>query len=39
VGRPEADANEGQNVSLVRQGSGVELGWLDTRTGKAEELV
>jgi uncharacterized protein len=38
VGRPEAGTYEGQNVSVVQQGPGVKLSWLNTATGQTEVL-
>ena len=38
VGRPEDGKYEGQNVSLVHQGAGLKLSWLNTETGKTDEL-
>jgi uncharacterized protein len=38
VGDAGAGRYEGQNVSLVRQGSELKIGWLDPRTGKTDEL-
>ncbi len=38
VGRPEDGKYEGQNVSLVNQGAGLKLSWLNTETGKTDEL-
>ncbi len=39
VGAAGAGTYEGQNVSLIRQGSEVKLNWLDTDTGKTEDLA
>jgi len=39
VGPVEAGWHEGQNVSLVRQGDGVKVSWLDTNTGQTEALA
>lgn len=38
VGEVGTGKYEGQNVSLVHQGSGVQVNWLDTNTGKTEAL-
>jgi uncharacterized protein len=38
VGAPGEGKYEGQNVSLVHQGATVKLSWLDTDTGKTDEL-
>lgn len=38
VGEVGAGKYEGQNVSLVHQGNGVQVSWLDTNTGKTETL-
>lgn len=38
VGAPAAGTYEGQNVSLVQQGSDLKVDWLDTGTGKTETL-
>ncbi|MBK6854262.1 MAG: DUF1311 domain-containing protein [Burkholderiales bacterium] len=38
IGRPDAGSYEGQNVNLVHQGSTIRLNWLDTDTGKTDEL-
>jgi uncharacterized protein len=38
VGAASAGTYEGQNVGLVQQGSELKLSWLDTNTGKTEEL-
>ena len=38
VGPPDAGLYEGQNVSLVHQGSAVQVNWLDTDSGKTEAL-
>ena len=39
VGDAGAGKYEGQNVSLVRQGSELKIGWLDTNSGKTDELL
>ena len=38
VGSAGAGKYEGQNVSLVQQGSELAVSWLDTNTGKTDEL-
>ena len=38
VGNASAGKYEGQNVSLVQQGSELAVSWLDTNTGKTNEL-
>jgi len=38
VGSTGAGKYEGQNVSLVQQGSELAVSWLDTNTGKTDEL-
>jgi uncharacterized protein len=38
VGAASDGLYEGQNVSLVRQGNEVTVNWLDTNTGKTDEL-
>jgi uncharacterized protein len=38
VGDASAGTYEGQNVSLVQQGSELKLSWLDTDTGKTDDL-
>lgn len=38
VGAASDGKYEGQNVSLVHQGSELKLSWLDTDTGKSDEL-
>jgi len=38
VGDASAGKYEAQNVSLVHQGSELKLSWLDTDTGKTDEL-
>ena len=38
VGDASAGKYEGQNVSLVQQGSELKVSWLDTNTGKTDEL-
>ena len=38
VGAAGAGQYEGQNVSLVQQGSELKVSWLDTDTGKTDEL-
>jgi uncharacterized protein len=38
VGAASAGKYEGQNVSLVHAGSELQVSWLDTNTGKTEEL-
>lgn len=38
VGAAAAGKYEGQNVSLVHQGNELKVSWLDTNTGKTEEL-
>jgi uncharacterized protein len=38
VGDAGAGTYEGQNLSLVRQGSELKVSWLDTDTGKTDEL-
>jgi uncharacterized protein len=38
VGAASAGKYEGQNVGLVQQGSALKIDWLDTNTGKTEEL-
>ncbi|MGE5666326.1 MAG: MliC family protein, partial [Betaproteobacteria bacterium] len=38
VGGAAAGKYEGQNVSLVHQGNELKVSWLDTNTGKTEEL-
>jgi uncharacterized protein YecT (DUF1311 family) len=38
VGPADAGKYEGQNVGLVQQGSEVKVSWLDTNTGKTDEL-
>jgi uncharacterized protein len=38
VGAAGAGQYEGQNVSLVQQGSDLKVIWLDTNTGKSDEL-
>jgi uncharacterized protein len=39
VGNAGAGKYEGQNVSLVQQGSELKVSWLDTDTGKTDELL
>jgi hypothetical protein len=39
VGAASAGLYEGQNVSLVRKANEVKVSWLDTNTGKTDELV
>jgi hypothetical protein len=38
VGDASAGKYEGQNVGLVQQGSELKVSWLDTHTGKTDEL-
>jgi uncharacterized protein len=38
VGNASAGKYEGQNVSLVQQGGALAVSWLDTNTGKTDEL-
>lgn len=38
VGNATAGTFEGQNVSLVQQGGELKVSWLDTNTGKTDEL-
>jgi uncharacterized protein len=38
VGSASAGKYEGQNVSLVQQGSELAVSWMDTNTGKTDEL-
>jgi uncharacterized protein len=38
VGDPSAGKYEGQNVSILQQGSELKVSWLDTDTGKTDEL-
>lgn len=38
VGAPDAGTYEGQNVSLVFRGDALTLNWLDTGTGRMDEL-
>jgi uncharacterized protein len=38
VGVVGGDHYEGQNVSVVRQGNALKVSWLDTNTGKTDEL-
>jgi hypothetical protein len=38
VGAAGAGQYEGQNVGLVQQGTEVKVSWLDTNTGKTDEL-
>ncbi len=38
VGAAGAGTYEGQNVGVVQQGAELKLSWLDTNTGKTEEL-
>ena len=39
VGAASAGLYEGQNVSLVRKANQVKVSWLDTNTGKTDELL
>ena len=38
VGAADAGLYEGQNVGLVQQGNDLKVTWLDTPTGKTDEL-
>jgi len=38
VGAASAGKYEGQNIDLVHQGNSLEVHWLDTETGKTDEL-
>jgi hypothetical protein len=38
VGAAGEGKYEGQNVSLVHKGDGLTVSWLDTNTGKTDEL-
>jgi uncharacterized protein len=38
VGNAAAGTYEGQNVSLQQRGNEIQIGWLDTDTGKTEDL-
>ena len=38
LGAASAGKYEGQNVSLVHAGSELQVSWLETNTGKTEEL-
>lgn len=39
VGAANAGHYEGQNVGVVRQGTDLKVSWLDTNTGKTDELL
>lgn len=38
VGQASSESDEGQDVSLVRQGSEVKVSWLNSHSGQTDEL-